>query len=88
VVGEVGLSAFDRVHGTAELGWWTAPGHRGLGVASAAAGLIVAWARRDLGLARVMARCPATNAASVAVARRAGLEVRSDEGGVVVLETT
>ena len=74
VAGEVGLSSFDRQAGTAEVGWWTAPAHRGLGVASTAAGLVVAWARDRLAL-EVIARCDAANPASVAVARRAGAMV-------------
>ena len=75
VAGEVGLSAFDRDAGTVEIGWWTAPAHRGLGVASSAAGLVVGWAVEELGFASVIARCDADNPASVAVARRAGAMV-------------
>jgi RimJ/RimL family protein N-acetyltransferase len=74
VVGEVGLSSINREAGTAEAGWWTAPGHRGQGVASAAAGALVGWAQDALGLALV-ARCDRANPASVAVARRAGAMV-------------
>jgi RimJ/RimL family protein N-acetyltransferase len=74
VAGEVGLSSFDREGGTVEVGWWTAPDHRGRGVASAAAGLVVAWARAHLAL-EVIARCDTANPASVAVARRAGAMV-------------
>jgi ribosomal-protein-alanine N-acetyltransferase len=75
VAGEVGLSSFDRPAGTADVGWWTAPAHRGRGVASAAASLLVAWATSDLGLATVVARCDADNPASVVVARRSGAMV-------------
>jgi len=74
VAGEVGLSSFDRQAGTVEVGWWTAPAHRGRGVASTAAGLVVAWARDHLAV-EVIARCDAANPASVAVARRAGAMV-------------
>jgi len=74
VAGEVGLSSFDRAAGTVEIGWWIAPAHRGRGVASTAAGLVVAWARADLAL-QVIARCDAANPASVAVAQRAGAMV-------------
>jgi ribosomal-protein-alanine N-acetyltransferase len=75
VAGEVGLAAFDRSAGTAEIGWWTAPGHRGRGVASAAATLVVGWATTDLALRSVRARCDPANAASLAVARRSGAMV-------------
>lgn len=75
VAGEVGLSSFDREAGTAEVGWWTAPAHRGQGVASTAATLLVAWATGPLGLTTVIARCHADNPASVVVGRRSGAMV-------------
>ena len=75
VAGEVGLSSFDRDAGTVDIGWWIAPAHRGVGVASIAARLVVGWAGEDLGFASAIARCDADNPASVAVARRAGAMV-------------
>ncbi len=72
VAGEVGLSAFDRAAGTAEIGWWTAADHRGQGVASTGARLLVEWATDVLGLGGVLARCDAAHPASVVVARRSG----------------
>ena len=74
VVGEVGLSSIDRPAGTADIGWWTAPAHRRQGVASAAAGLVVHWARTELGLV-CTARCDPANPGSIAVAERAGAMV-------------
>jgi [ribosomal protein S5]-alanine N-acetyltransferase len=88
VAGEVGLASFDRGSGTAEAGWWTASGARGRGVASGAATVLVAWALSELGLTRLVARCPSGNPASVAVARRAGFEVVAEDGGAVVLQAT
>jgi [ribosomal protein S5]-alanine N-acetyltransferase len=75
VAGEVGLSSFDREAGTADIGWWTAPAHRRLGLASMAATLLVAWATGQLGLTTVIARCHVDNPASVVVGRRAGAMV-------------
>ena len=74
VAGEVGLSSFDRDAGTVEIGWWTAAERRRLGVATAAATLVVDWARRELGV-RCLARCDVANPGSVAVAQRAGAMV-------------
>ncbi len=71
VAGEVGLSSIDRSAGTADIGWWTAPAHRGQGIATAAATLLVGWARDGLGLA-CRARCDPNNPSSVVVAERAG----------------
>lgn len=72
--GEVGLSSFDRAARTADIGWWTAPGHRGQHVASAAAALLTDWALAELGLCQVLARCQAANPASITVACRAGFQ--------------
>jgi RimJ/RimL family protein N-acetyltransferase len=74
LAGEVGLSAIDRAAGTAEIGWWTAAGHRRTGVATTAASLLVGWAADELGLTAA-ARCDPANPGSVAVARRAGAMV-------------
>ncbi len=74
VAGEVGLSSFDREARTVEIGWWTALDHRGHGLASHAARLLVRWATGSLGLT-VVARCDADNPASVTVARRSGAMV-------------
>lgn len=74
VAGEVGLSSFDRGAGAAEIGWWTAPAHRGGHVASSAAALLAGWAITELGLCQVLARCQAANPASITVACRAGFQ--------------
>jgi len=74
LVGEVGLSSIDRAAGVAEIGWWTAAGRRREGVASTAAGLVVAWASERLGLT-CAASCDPANPGSVAVAERAGAMV-------------
>ena len=74
VVGEVGLSSFDREAATAEIGWWTAASERRRGVASTAARLVVDWAHDELDVA-VIARCDQANPGSVAVAERAGAMV-------------
>lgn len=85
VAGEVGLSTFEREAGTAVIGWWTAPPHRGHGVASTAARLVVRWGLEDLGLAAVVAHCQAANPASIAVAGRAGLLVMPSTDDAEVL---
>ena len=71
VAGEVGLSSFDQTARTADIGWWTAPGHRRHGVASTAADLLVRWALDALEI-ECQARCDTANPGSVAVAERAG----------------
>jgi RimJ/RimL family protein N-acetyltransferase len=74
VLGEVGLRNVDRVTRRAELSWWTAPGHRGRGVASAAARLLTDWARRPpLGLVQIWCRIDPANPRSAGVAAAAGL---------------
>lgn len=74
VAGEVGLARFDPAGATVEIGWWTAAAHRGRGVASTAVALVARWSEATLGLAPIAA-CDPANAASVAVAHRAGVRV-------------
>ncbi len=57
VVGEVGLADIDPEPGTAEIGWWVAPSHRGNGLASEAANLVAEWAVEELCIETVLARC-------------------------------
>jgi RimJ/RimL family protein N-acetyltransferase len=80
VVGEVGLCRFDRLRQVAELGWWTAAGHRRRGYATRAVRLLAGWAVTELCVERVFARVDPRNAASVGVARGAGLERRGLAG--------
>ncbi|HET6954512.1 MAG TPA: GNAT family N-acetyltransferase [Acidimicrobiales bacterium] len=74
VLGEVGLRNLDAGRRRAELGWWVAAPHRGRGLAGVAVGLVAGWALGPpCGLRQVWARIVPGNAASAAVARRAGL---------------
>jgi RimJ/RimL family protein N-acetyltransferase len=72
VVGEIGLLNVDGEPGTAEIGWWVAPTHRGRGIAGTAAQLVASWAVDELSVTTVIARCDAENPASVRVAEAAG----------------
>lgn len=72
VVGEVGLADIDPDAGTAEIGWWIAPEHRGEGVATRATRLVATWAVDELAVAAITARCHRANPASGAVAEAAG----------------
>ena len=73
----VGMIALDAIHdGGAEIGYWLGPEARGTGLMSEAASLVLdfgfAAPPRGLGLVRVEWHAFAGNAASAAVARRAG----------------
>ncbi|MFN0088851.1 MAG: GNAT family N-acetyltransferase [Acidimicrobiales bacterium] len=74
VWGEVGLFGFTQGAGgaEAEIGWWTAPGRRSLGIAGRAVALVAAWACGPLGLATLVAELDAANPASRRVAEKAG----------------
>jgi RimJ/RimL family protein N-acetyltransferase len=72
VAGEVGLVNIDGQPGTAEIGWWVAPEHRGQGIAAAAAHLVAAWAVEELSVTAVVARCHPDNPASGRVAESDG----------------
>jgi [ribosomal protein S5]-alanine N-acetyltransferase len=71
VAGEVGFVAYDLAAEIVELGWWVAPAHRGLHVASTAAGLLAEWIAAEQRWTTLV-RCNPENPASAAVARNAG----------------
>jgi RimJ/RimL family protein N-acetyltransferase len=82
VWGELGLRGFDMAVGRAEIGWWLAPAVRGRGLASAAVGLLAAWALHPpLGLRQVWARVGHANPASARVAAAAGFRRLGTAGG-------
>ncbi len=70
--GEVLLFGIDHGLGEAELGYVLGAAYRGRGLATAALGLLAGYARDALGLGRLTLRIDPANAASVAVACRAG----------------
>jgi RimJ/RimL family protein N-acetyltransferase len=72
VLASVGLQFIDRERGTAEVGYWVAAGARGRGVAARAVRLVSDWAVAELGLREIQITAHEDNAASQAVARRAG----------------
>lgn len=86
LVAEVGLFALAEGVRSGEVGYWCHPDARGRGVTTAAVRLVVAHAlapaeRGGLGLERVVVRVASRNAASRAVAVRAGFrEVGVDRG--------
>ena len=71
LVGRVSLTDVDARDATAELGYWTVPAARGRGVATAAVGTVVRWAR-DRWLRRLEIEHAAENVASCRVAERLG----------------
>jgi [ribosomal protein S5]-alanine N-acetyltransferase len=71
-IGQIDVHAVDWDHSRAELGIWTAPGHRRRGVASGALRLAGRWLLSDCGLARLQVVTEPDNVAMVAAARRAG----------------
>src|SRR5204862_6822759 len=71
-LGTVALLRFDWPDLRAEIGYWLAAHARGSGVVTRAVELLARWALHDLGLARLALTTDAENAASQAVARRAG----------------
>ena len=71
-IGQIDVHDVDWDHGRAELGIWTAPAHRGRGVAAEALALVGRWLLSDCGLARVQLVTEPDNGALVAAARRAG----------------
>jgi RimJ/RimL family protein N-acetyltransferase len=73
VVGRVALRRLGLSAGVGEIAYWVLPDARGLGVASAAAGAVLAYAVDRVGLRRVELWHSVHNTASCAVSRRIGL---------------
>ena len=71
-LGAAGLEAINWDQRAADVGYWLAAAARGRGFATRAVELLVAWAFGPLGLERLELRTNEDNAASHAVARRAG----------------
>jgi RimJ/RimL family protein N-acetyltransferase len=83
VIGEVGLSRFDPARRAALIGWWIAAGWRGHRRAAEAVRLVLDWVLTEGPLDAVMAEIDPDNAASAAVARRAGMRrVDASRGSV------
>ena len=71
-VGNVGIGAIDRRHGTGWVYYWVAAPARGRGLAAAALGALAQWALTDGDLFRLELGHRVNNPASCAVATRAG----------------
>jgi RimJ/RimL family protein N-acetyltransferase len=72
LVGGVDVDEIDHGGGTGDVGYWIAAGARGNGYAAAAVELVSTWALADVGLQRLTLLAEPENAASIAVAERAG----------------
>jgi RimJ/RimL family protein N-acetyltransferase len=72
LLGATGLEAIDWDQRAADVGYWVAAPARGHGVATRAVELLAGWAFGPLGIERLELRTDAGNAASQAVAARAG----------------
>jgi len=75
VLGEVGLVTMAGGPARAEVGWWTAPGHRRQGFATRAVTLLAGWCRDELGM-ELFAEVDPENAPSIWVAESAGVRLR------------
>jgi RimJ/RimL family protein N-acetyltransferase len=75
LLGAVGVRLAAHQPGVAEVGYWVAAGARGRGVATTATRALTDWAFQELGLHRVELYAATDNAASRAVAERAGFEL-------------
>jgi RimJ/RimL family protein N-acetyltransferase len=71
-IGQIDVHDAEWDHARAELTIWTAPAHRGLGVASDALRLAGGWLLAEAGLARLQLVTEADNVAMVRAARLAG----------------
>lgn len=78
----VALVVATRGEGSAEVGYWVAPGHWGRGIATAALGLALELLPAQLGTDVLTARVHPDNAASAAVLRHHGFRADGAEDGL------
>ncbi|MER0480266.1 GNAT family N-acetyltransferase [Streptomyces sp. Edi2] len=91
LVGAMGLVRLARLHTPerqAELGYWTAKGHRGRGRTVEAARAVVRWGFDDLGVERLEWHAEAGNEGSRAVARKLGFHMEGTLRAKTVREGT
>ncbi|MQY06382.1 GNAT family N-acetyltransferase [Actinomadura macrotermitis] len=81
LVGTIGLFRIDWAQLTCEVGYGLRPAYRGRGYATEALRTVAAWALRDCGLHRMELRAIVANAASIAVAERAGFHLEGRARG-------
>ena len=72
VLGSVSLHSIDRFHGGASVGYWTAPGARGRGLAAVAVDAVCRWAFDVLPIDRIELCHAVENVGSGRVAEKAG----------------
>jgi RimJ/RimL family protein N-acetyltransferase len=72
LLGSVGIVHIDREEGRCELGYWMAPEARGRGLATGAVRILSRWVFDNLPVSRIEIHAEPGNAASRAVAERAG----------------
>lgn len=86
VMGGGGFVGRPDAEGTVELGYGVDEGHRGRGYATELAGALVAWARAQPDVRRVVARCEPGNAPSVRVLEKLGLRRTGERDGLLTWE--
>lgn len=88
MVGNCGFPHLDLRRNTAEVNYYVAPQHRGLGLATEALKALMEFGSEELGLTEIQARCAADNVQSERVMQKAGMRFKrslrsasSGEGG-------
>ncbi len=74
VVGDIGFKGPPDTYGSVEIGYSVLPAFQRRGIATEAALALVAWAQAQPRVRRVVAECLASNAASVRVLEKAGMQ--------------
>jgi RimJ/RimL family protein N-acetyltransferase len=73
-----GTVRFDDIEDTAEISITVSPEKRGQGVGGILLELSADWAKRELGLDRILAQIKESNPASIAIFKKAGYQITND----------
>ena len=74
VIGDVGFKGRGEGSDTVDIGYSIVPAYRNQGYASEAAGMLIDWAFAQTGIERVIATCLPTNAPSIRVLEKVGMQ--------------
>jgi ribosomal-protein-serine acetyltransferase len=75
LVGGTMFVSFDAGNGNCEIGCWLEPAGTGRGLITRAVRLLIDWAFQERGMHRIEWHCRPDNAASIAVAKRLGMQL-------------
>jgi ribosomal-protein-alanine N-acetyltransferase len=86
LIGDLGFKGLPDARGSVEIGYGIIPSYRGQGYATEATRALIGWASNQPGVRIITAECESTNAASVRVLQKLGLQRCGQDGNLLLWE--